>query len=70
MTIHNAHLIQLTVLLSKIQQPVAAMYMAKGEPAQALLELRCNNAPLWLAGNIREHWPIVESAERLHADGL
>jgi len=70
MTIHNAHLIQLTVLLSKINQPIAAMYMAKGEPAQALVELRRNNAPRWLAGNIREHWPIIDSDERLRDDGL
>jgi len=67
----NKYLIQLTVLLSKMAQPVAAMHMAKGCPVHAILELDSNNAPTWLIGSIRQHWPLVRPfGESLHGDGL
>jgi len=68
----NKYLIQLTVLLSKMQQPVAAMYMAKGQPCDAIAELLTANAPDWLIGSIWHHWPLplIESGESLHGDVL
>jgi len=52
-------------------QPVAAMHMAKGCPVHAILELDAANAPTWLIGSIRQHWPLVRPfGESLHGDGL
>jgi hypothetical protein len=68
----NKYLIQLTVLLSKMAQPVAAMHMAKGCPVHAILELDAANAPTWLIGSIRHHWPLspTNATESLHGDVL
>jgi len=44
--------IQYSLLCSKLGYPVAAMYAAKGDIFQLIVELCRDNAPNWLVANI------------------